>query len=351
MKCLRTVAFTMVLTMLFMIAVPVNAYANGMTHLYAYTYDTNGHEEYASTRVASFMNTYGHNSADLVLGKGIRIDSQDTLERVLFPIWESDKIVAALLVSLDDDGTYYGSYSELYAKQLDALKSIATNNNPLALVAADDGFYAVVSDQWYDLDGEVGEYFVRGYPQNELNEVIDTREPLPHVEAPQTRASTTYVLPFTIYHVAPGNAGKCYAYALGNILMNMGYNYTPFDILAYTGQAQGVRTSVLANYLSSKGLSCTYKEPGYLESSKVGEILRKKQYIYLSAKNITDQEGAHALVLFGYADDGLMRTYNIWNPWSNYTQVMDADTRKIELEVNHKFKTFLWNNGYLYDIK
>lgn len=342
----------LVLALAMCVGLTVPAFAvNESTSLYACSYDISGQEEYAAAKLSSFIRAYGHSvdTSAFTLGQGILIDDPDDLEKVLFPVWNAGNIVATLLVITVEDGVYQGSYSEIYAEQLNALKNIPTESSPLFLTVSDGHFYAVISDQWYDLNGVAGEYITQGpVPESGLD-VVDAAESLPYTVYPQTRIPSAHSKPFKQIYQQPDTEGYCYAYALATILLNMGYTeYVPSDIKNYIGTT-GASEEQLAGYLASKGLSCTYKnEDAYLPYDLVQRaIYSGSSCIYMGTMRTTGK-GAHAFVLIGYADDGLNKTYRVWNPWYQYTQAIDAETRIIPTEDS---RTYIWNNGYLYNIR
>lgn len=332
------------------LAVPAFAVSE-RTSLYVCSSDISGQEEYATAKLSSFIRAYGHNidTSSFALGRGILVDDPNDLEKVLFPVWNTGNIVATLLVITVEDGVYQGSYSEIYAEQLNALKNIPTESSPLFLVVNDGRFYAVISDQWYDLNGIAGKYITQDPVPDAGLDVIDAAETLSYSVYPQTRIPSAHSKTFKQVYQQPDQGGYCYAYALATILLNMGYTeYVPSDIINFVGST-GASKEQLADYLASKGLSCTYKnEDGYLSYESVQRaIYSGSSCIYIGAQRTTEML-FHAFVLIGYADDGLNKTYRIWNPWYTYTQVIDAETRIIPTKDS---RTYIWNNGYLYNIR
>ena len=344
-KCLSVLIAVLVI---FGAMAPVQAANGNDCTLYAYSCDVSTQEEYAASVVSQFIYSHGYEGevSNLELGKGIIINDEEEIEKVLFPIWEDNTIVATFLVSFDGDACY-GSFSEIYAQQLNALQNVATVNSPLVLVVQNDTIYAVISTKWYDLNGGMGEYVI-GEEYGVLGlQPINARNAVVYDEYIQPRIPTAYAKTFTIYQTQ--STYYCYAYALGNMLMNMGYtSYTPANIISYMNSATGATQPQMASYLESKGLSCTYSRSGYLSFSAVQNILYNGNgYIYMNASN-NDANTAHIFVLIGYANTGSEQLYTIWNPWYTYKQTISASTRYIPTEST---KSYTWDNGYLYNIR
>ena len=107
----------------------------------------------------------------------------------------------------------------------------------------------------------------------------------------------------------------------------------------------------MKNYLSSKNLNCTYSEDGYLQFDSVKNIIWNYKYMYIAGRRYNSSGevvSAHAFVLHGYIYDGVSKMYSVWNPWYNYKQTIDANTRVITTEDT---RTYTWNRGYIYAIR
>ena len=104
----------------------------------------------------------------------------------------------------------------------------------------------------------------------------------------------------------------------------------------------------LADFLANdKKLSCTYSDESYLNFSKVSEIIYKQKQPILIAAHRVGYYFGHMFVIVGYADNLDTQVYHVWNPWYNYTQIVDASTRHIPTETT---EDYIWNVGYLYNI-
>lgn len=320
----------------------VNLYALSSANTAAQTYAVN------KVSVFAYASGYAGNMEDLKLGTGITIYDPDDVDKVLFPVWENDEIIATFLVTVIDEGTCSGSYSAAYALQLNAIKRLTSQANPLSLVVIDDGFFGVIGNQWYDLNGTAGQGVAKVLTLSTFTSVINAHDSVCYSVYMQPRITNRYVLPFTPSGTQTSvEGGVCYAYAMSAILQNMGfYKYTPQTISTVLGDA-GATKSQLAGYLSAEGFCCTYSDIGYMPLNDVkNRIYHQHDYIYISAK-ADDNSGYHAMVLFGYFDDGANALYYIWNPWYTYTQVIDATTRNIPTENTVSFD---WNHGYIYNI-
>lgn len=339
--------FKLMLTTFLMIFIfPIGTLAENDNSLYAYTETNSEIEKYAKEKVSVFMDSHydGSETSNYQLGQGIKIYSNFDDEKMLFPIWDGSSIIATFIVG-EDNNEIYAVYSEAYINQLNYLTNQTSETNPLSIVANEDGIYGTIGDKWFDLNATSGTYIKRqayiptSYVIKNISETLEISLYI------KPRIPTSYSRNFTIYERQTGK--YCYSYALGNILMNMGYSsYTPTSIQNYTGCAQSANKSTLANYLKSKGLNCNYSNSGYLSFLDVTNIIYNKGYIYMSAKNNSKNE-SHAFVIYGYVNDGTNKLYNFWNPWYLYKQTMNASTRLINTSNG---QTFTWNNGYIYNI-
>lgn len=269
----------------------------------------------------------------------------------MFPIWNNGSIVSTLLVITVEDGVYQGSYSEIYAEQLDALKKVALEESPLSLVVKDEHFYAVIANRWYDLNGTAGEYDDQSFvPKFELD-VIDAARSLPYTVYPQSRIPTSYTKPFHSNWILSDHTQYCYAGALCALLNSMGYeSYTPQGILFAFNNKPGADISEISAYLSKEGFSCNFSESGYMIFSDVQTALYfQESTILIGAHGMNGSLSRHAFILFGYSDDSINQTYRVWNPWysSSDTQVVDANTRIIPTKDT---TSFIWDGGYLYNV-
>lgn len=329
--------------------ISISASENLSSSLYAYSNEDDGFEIYAKENVNIFMLSHYADTEfdDIELGKGITIFNQREDKKMLFPMWKGDEVVATFVVG-EEDGEYFSVYSEAYVGQLNYLFK-NTGSNPIYLFSNDNGIYAIINDRWYDLNKNGGDYFysVIATIDKENIPIINAKEKLTFNPYIQTRIPTSYSKSFNIYHRQMG--AYCYSYALGNILMNMGYiSYTPEDIQGYMNYAEGASKSDLSNYLNSKGLSCNYNNYGYLSFDDVMSLIyNNNSYIYIGAKS-NNRNASHAFVIYGYFNNGTTQLYNFWNPWYSYKQTMSAGNRITETETS---ETFTWNNGNLYNIR
>lgn len=132
---------------------------------------------------------------------------------------------------------------------------------------------------------------------------------------------------------------------MSNILYNLGYtSIKPSNLKNYIGETSA-SNEIVASYLTSQSFKCTWKESGYLSVSQVQSYLKSYKYIYIGASHYF--MGGHALVIFGYVDNGVEVLYYFWNPSYNYTQTMSSSTRIITpYSVD-----FVWNSGYIHSIR
>ena len=200
-----TKLFALLLVLLLTVPAFADDYiTNNSVHLYAYSHnDMSAQENYATAKLGFFMYCYGHGheGGDLLLGCGISINDPKDYEEVLFPIWKDDEIVATFLVTTLEEGICQGSYSEIYTEQLNAIKNVATQETPLSLIVLDDTFYAVICDQWYDLNGDPGEYITINDRTITSITVVDARDSLTYIEYQQPRTPTSYTLPYRFIYV------------------------------------------------------------------------------------------------------------------------------------------------------
>lgn len=351
-----------VAVMLFVVSIPITAYADTPITLYAYSSSDSGAEQYAGSMLCSFARAHGYSGSfsDITLGKGISIYNPDDLDKTLFPIWKDGEIVYTLLV-LDTGDYYTGSFSESYAEQLGALKNVANQQAPLSLVA-DDGFYAVVGSKWYDLNGEAGSYAVKAASgQAAYSSVVNACDAVSYVVTPQPRIPTSYRKSFNVFDHQKENELTCYAYCMATILTNMsGGTYANFkvcydEIKNHVGNAWNTFEKT-AEYLSSKQYTYVYRNYQYMTFNEAKyELYNHDSYICIAVA-LMDEEGilyigSHALVIFGYYDDGANQFYNIWDPYDLATKTMQV------LNVNQFYlnprgpMVYLWDHGYITNIK
>lgn len=326
-----------------------NAYADDNVSLYTISEININIENYAKENVGVYMNSHydGKVNEDYKLGQGIKIYNLNYDNKMIFPVWDNNRIIATFVVE-EKDEEICAVYSEAYVNQLNYLINISSVVSPICIFSDDYGIYAVVDNTWYDLNGNAGDGETKTVLLNNDGIIINSFDKLEITPYLQPRIATSYAKSFTIFY-SQGSGMYCYSFALGNILLNMGYsNCTPSNIQAYMNYKEGATKDELKNYLVSKGLTCTYSNSGYLSFDDVMNVIyNKNSYIYIGAKSNT-RDANHAFVIYGYYNDGNTQLYNFWNPWYTYKQTMSATTRIINTKST---ETFTWNKGYLYDIK
>lgn len=229
-KILVAVAFVICL-----MPIEILAQENSSSSLYAYSNKDERFEIYAKENVDIFMTAHYTNARpdDIELGKGITIFSQREDNKMLFPMWKGDDVVATFVVG-EENEEYFSVYSEAYIEQLNYLFKNVKDSNPFYLFSNDNGIYAIINDRWYDLNKNGGNYFISFITTIDKEDIpiINAKEKLVFNSYIQTRIPTSYSKSFSIYYRQTG--AHCYSYALGNILANMGYtSYTPEDIQEY----------------------------------------------------------------------------------------------------------------------
>ena len=325
--------------------VPNSTFADSV--FYVNTENWNNHEEYAKKYVANYV--LGDNdSVDISyvdLGKGITIYDEYDYDKMLFPVIYKCTIYGTLMtVNYEDSIT--GIYTKEWASKLNELSKLTSKSDPLTLVVENDCLFGVIGNDWYDISGnqishKYGNRITFGNNVTNAFETLDFKIPV------LTRASLSKFLPWNIYEIQTGD--YCYSYAMGNILMNMGYSsYTPSDIQEYTGYDKRATKLEMVNYLDSKGLKCSYSNSGYLSYDSVVSLIGQDYYIYIGCKDVDNLKESHAMVISGYMNDGGLKTYRIWNPWYSYTQAIDANSRLIATKTS---RTFKWDNGYIHSIR
>lgn len=159
------------------------------------------------------------------------------------------------------------------------------------------------------------------------------------------RMPSGYVLRFNIKYIQPKGEEKCYSYALANILYNNGYDWhTPQRIAKYFNYADGVNIKTLSKYLDKYNFRYVASNIGYLSKDSVREqIYIKNNYILIGG--IDNVYEGHAFVIFGY--NNAKNTYSFWNPWYNFTQYMDMDSRLMSTKDSIVYR---WEAGYIKDI-
>lgn len=321
---------------------------NAICDLWVYSLESSIHDNYAKNRVGTFIVAQNYESDildNIQLGKGIFVFDNNEISRMVYPIWNNHEIIATFVVSTNNDECW-GLYGQQYARQLNNLKNYTSQTNPLSIKIKDNKVYGVISNQWYDLDGNNEICFSLDNNINDF-EIINVSEKVEFSYPIQSRASNSYVSSFTITstYIQPYNEAYCYSYAMSNILYNLGYtSIKPSNLKNYIGETSA-SNEIVASYLTSQGFKCTWKESGYLSVSQVQSYLKSYKYIYIGASHYF--MGGHALVIFGYVDNGVEVLYYFWNPSYNYTQTMSSSTRIITTYS----VDFVWNSGYIHSIR
>lgn len=317
--------------------------------LYAVATQEEGFTEFAESYGTSYIAGYYGGNIDfnqIDIGRGITIDDPKDYDKVLFPVFRNNDIIGSLIV-IDYKGQFTATYSELYADRLEQLQPLTSLETPLRIVVNNDDIFAVIDDKSYNLNNSSS---IDAALPSHLSDgrALKVNDYLRYDEPVLTRIPTSYAKSWTVYD-PQGTDYYCYSYALGNILLNMGYDYTPKDIQDFMEGAKEASKSDMNDFLESVGLSCTFKNRGYLAFESVMNIIyHNDSYIYIGAGNTADETSSHAFVIYGYSSNGSRNLYRVWNPWYDYTQSFDADTRIITTASS---TTFEWDNGYLYNIE
>lgn len=314
---------------------------------YTLSITNNEHDKYAQENIYRFVTS--SNDLDLhknfKLGQGITIVNEDGQERTLYPIYKNNEIVSTFLVATYQ-GEVGGIYSIAYANRLNKIHKLATNEKPLMLVSFNDDLWGVIDNIAYSLN-ELTELKFDNLIENKNLTVKNNKDYLEYNSNNfALRMPSGYVLRFNIKYTQPSGQARCYSYALANILYNEGYDWhTPERIAKYFNYSRGVSFASLSNYLDKYNFRNISTDKGYLSKDSVREqIYIKNNYILVGGRNINDR-GQHALVIFGYNNS--KNTYSFWNPWYNFTQYMDMDSRLMNTKGSIVYK---WDAGYIKDI-
>ena len=329
-------------------------FAKNSEELYAFTLqDTSGYDEYASSRFAEFTYTnYGYIDSTLELGNGIYINSNDDYPKLLYPVWRNNEIIGSFIV-VNVDNIYSGTYSELYANRLNAIRKMTDEKTPLKLVV-DDSIYAYVQGNYYSLLDESVVDSINSFAEaKEFYKVINSKDKIQYNITNNSRYLANYSLPWTIYSTQPGyDDDHCAHYCLYNIFRNMGINSISLSsIFNDLPVFNGVRLENTCNYLSSKGFTYNSNSSS-LGFSSVSNALSSGGYINIvTARQIEANQNffRHGMVLFGCStvQSSGNQYYKVWDPTSNTTFTMDAYTRIVVINTAY---TFAWNSGTIYNI-
>lgn len=319
--------------------------------LYVNTKINENSDVYVENNISSFIMAHGYDytyANNLEVGKGIYIDDPNDVEKYVYPIWNDDTIVATFLV-YNLEGVYSGSYSTMYANQLNELYHLTNQTTPLSIAVRDEDIFGIISNNWYNLNEDLCISKTENYVNNLNLEVLNAYEKIDYVEKIQSRASTSNISPFTIYQKQPSGEAKCYSYALGNMLMNRGYSsYTPANIQSYMKNIDAALISQLVNYCNSKNLTFSYSLRGYASVNNVKMYIDAYDYILVYAEKYGDSSTTrHVFVIIGYTYDGVNTFYRFWNPWYSDFQTMDSSTRIMPTKTS---TSYYWNNGYIYNV-
>lgn len=305
------------------------------------------HDEYAKQNIYRFVSDSkdNHLFRNFKLGKGIKILNDEKQERTLYPIYLNDKIVATFLVATVEEEVG-GIYSIAYSERLNEIKELTSKDKPLVLKSFDEDLWGIIENKAYSLNKnlykEIEEY------RNEIGLVLNDNKL--HLTYKQNiiseRNPSGHVLGFKIKYTQPDCKKRCYSYALANILYNLGYDWhTPDTISKYFNYASGLSFKRLSKYLDKYNFSNVATDSGYLgKDSVIEQIYYKGRYILVGGTN-QSTGSEHAFVIFGYSRSN--NTYSFWNPWYNFTQKMDRDTRLMNTSDSRVYK---WDAGYIKDI-
>lgn len=216
----------------------------------------------------------------------------------------------------------------------------------MILTTFDDDLWGIIGKRAYSLNEQKNIIYNKKINTNELV-ILNGNDNIKYDKNfVSLRSPSGYVLNFDIKYIQPSGKSRFYSYALSNILYNLGYNWhTPETISSYFNYEDGVSFKELSSYLNNYNFSNDAKDSGYLFKGEVIEqIYYKNSYILIGGTN-TFSKGQHALVIFGYNNTN--NTYSFWNPWYNFTQYMDMDSKLINTKSSTVYK---WNAGYIKNI-
>ena len=329
------------------------------TQLYSYTIDVSDFDEYAIEHVGAFM--YGHHGSInemYELGKGIYVFGETNYDTVLYPIWNGNTIVATFKVILINN-QYIGTYSQGECAQLNYVKELASNDNPLMLVFVEDCFYYQVGNSFYYSDKNIGLKvseeielisYENGYVEN-ARDVLEYNKPI------IPRIPTSYTLGWTYSEHNENSTSYCHAYSLSGLLTNQGYSGYDFisvrdGFVLYEGATVPLVKANVAkveSYLTLKGFDYTSKTSGYLSFESIMNCIYYNQ-CYVMTGLTHSNGGNHFGVIIAYTNISGIKTYQIYDPQSggNGICTMDATTRQF---TNSDLDTYTFDAGYITNIK
>lgn len=347
--------FSVLLAVFMIVSNTCVVFANENVELYAYTTDTEGFDAYATEKIGAFL--YGHYeqiNENLEIGKGILIINNNDYPKVLYPVWNNNEIKGTFIV-VNVDGEYSGTYSEMYANQLNELIPLTSEAQPLKLVS-DNGFYALVGEVVYSINQlvEKSNNVISIDTTLENLHIINSFEKMPFNQPIVPRYPTSKYLSWTRYtSLQPAydeSDGYCAAYCLYNIFRNKGITTHTFSNVKAGVPNYGITMNYLKSYLTNNGYSYTASS-GYLDiNGVIGAVYSYNSYVLMLTCRVdyNDELGyfGHAMVLTGYSTVG--NTYRVWDPVYSDMKTMDANTRKVTTAEGF---TFRWSGGYVYNIQ
>lgn len=125
--------------------------ANENLNFYTISINTESYDAYVYEKIGGFLyGHYGEVNESLKVGRGISIFNENDFPKVLYPVWNGNKIKGTfVVVNVEDE--FSGTYSEMYVEQLNNLISLTSLDNPLKLIA-DNGLYAMIDNNVYDMN-------------------------------------------------------------------------------------------------------------------------------------------------------------------------------------------------------
>lgn len=234
--------------------------ANENLNFYTLSINTESYDAYVYEKIGSFLyGHYGEINESLKVGKGISIINENDFSKLLYPVWNGNKIEGTfIVVNVEDE--FSGTYSKMYVEQLNDLIPLTSVDDPLKLIA-DNGFYAMIGNNVYDMNQSltlVEKENLQSYSFD--NYIINNSfEKINHVNPIIPRYPTTKYLSWARYtSLQPAydeSDGYCAAYCLYNIFRNKGIADHTFANVKSGVPNYGDTFNYLKSYLTSKGYS------------------------------------------------------------------------------------------------
>ena len=322
---------------------------------YYYTRDDEKCDEYVFEDLPRYLNSIENiNLNDITVGGGIKVFSDtEQLEKIIYPIYENDKLKYTFMVLNTDEEGYGGFLSEWYVDNLSYLLSQSSSNEPLLLFENSNEIFGQIGNKKMQLTAE--EKVMTVSERIELENNVEVNSQNSSVEFNKISTMTvnqTVRLKWEMIKTQETDESNCGIVIMHNILYNQfGGTYWYDDIVAYMRKNYGtmleVTTYRMYQYLVNSSLSAYNYMPNSrptLENVKyyIGSL---SKYIYACGTMPTaDGAANHAFAIIGYNDDDLVIYID---PYSASSMTSSSNYYTLP---GYYGGTFTWDSGYITNI-